>query len=34
MNVIFLLQAGHKQIGGKSYWVSWDSDEAVLRNAR
>jgi len=27
-------KAGHKQIGGKSYWVSWDSDEAVLRNAR
>merc|ERR1712210_300888 len=27
-------KAGHKQIGGKSYWVSWDSDEAVLKNAR
>jgi len=29
-----LQKAGHKQIGGKSYWVSWDSDEAVLKNAR
>ena len=29
---IFL--AGHFTFGGKSYWVSWASDEANLRNAR
>ena len=28
-------QVGHKKgPGGKSYWFSWDSDEALLRNAR
>ena len=28
-------QVGHKKgPGGKSYWFSWDSDEATLRNAR
>merc|ERR1711970_770586 len=25
---------GHKLLGGKSYWFSWESDEAVLQNAR
>jgi len=27
-------KVGHHLIGGKSYWVSWESDEAVLKNAR
>jgi len=28
-------KVGHKKgPGGKSYWFSWDSDEATLRNAR
>jgi len=27
-------KAGHQQSGRKSYWMSWNSDEAVLRNAR
>ena len=26
--------AGHFTFGGKSYWVSWASDESNLRNAR
>ena len=31
----FPAQVGHKKgPGGKSYWFSWDSDEATLRNAR
>jgi len=25
---------GHKMIGNKSYWMSWESDESVLKNAR
>ena len=29
-----LVQAGHQSIGGKSYWFSWNSDEAALQNAR
>ena len=32
---ICFYQIGHKKgPGGKSYWFSWDSDEALLRNAR
>merc|ERR1711970_1590613 len=27
-------KAGHQTVGGKSCWFSWNSDEAVLRNAR
>merc|ERR1712142_639693 len=27
-------KAGHQANRGKSYWFSWNSDEAVLRNAR
>jgi len=27
-------KVGHKLIGGKSYWFSWLSDEAVLKQAR
>merc|ERR1712117_755771 len=27
-------KAGLQQLGRKSYWMSWNSDEAVLRNAR
>merc|ERR1712014_484499 len=27
-------KAGHQTVGGKSYWFSWNSDEATLRNAR
>ncbi|XP_023343172.1 uncharacterized protein LOC111712710 isoform X1 [Eurytemora carolleeae] len=27
-------KVGEKEYDGKSYWFSWDSDEAVLRNAR
>jgi len=29
-----MFQVGEKEYDGKSYWFSWDSDEAVLRNAR
>ena len=32
-NLIFIL-AGHFTFGGKSYWISWASDETTLRNAR
>ena len=31
---IILLLAGHFTFGGKSYWVSWASNEGKLRNAR
>jgi len=27
-------KVGHKALGGKSYWFSWDSSEEVLKNAR
>merc|ERR1712055_186963 len=27
-------KAGHRTIGGKSYWFSWDSSEDKLKNAR
>ena len=30
----FLFSAGHFTFGGKSYWISWASDETALRNAR
>ena len=30
----YIVQAGETEFGGKSYWFSWNSDEAVLRNAR
>ena len=29
-----LFPAGHFNFNGKSYWVSWSSDEQKLRNAR
>jgi len=27
-------KSGHQLVGGKSYWFSWNSDEAVLKNAK
>ena len=32
LNINFV--AGHFNFGGKSYWISWASNEQALRNAR
>ena len=34
LNIIFQFSVGHFNYDSKSYWVSWASDETVLRNAR